>query len=209
MRRGVFLFAVALVLLAALPARADDLGAAINAVRSTSLQLNGAVDAFAQAASDRIAVGQVLVHSNLASVLGTCSAAGEVMAYGPNVGAIMQGWAGSPGHWSVITQGSWNAMGTGVSVDATGQLWVAVVFCTLPSAPAAPPTTVPPTTAPPTTAPPTTVPRPVVIPTTAAPVATTSAPVATTTTLLSVTAALPLAPDPVIIRLGPGLNRTP
>jgi|GEM_PF-1707198 len=204
MRRGVFLFAVALVLLAALPARADDLGAAINAVRSTSLQLNGTVDAFAQAASDRIAVGQVLVHSNLASVLGTCSAAGEVMAYGPNVGAIMQGWAGSPGHWSVITQSSWNVMGTGVSVDANGQLWVAVVFCTLPSAPAAPPTTVPPTTAPPTT-----VPLPVAIPTTAAPVATTSARVATTTTLLSVTAALPLAPDPVIIRLGPGLNRTP
>lgn len=204
MRRGVLLFAVALVLLAALPARADDLGAAINAVRSTSLQLNGAVDAFAQAASDRIADDQILVHSNLASVLGTCSAAGEVMAYGPNVGAIIQGWAGSSGHWSVITERSWNAMGTGVSVDATGQLWVAVVFCTLPSAPAAPPTTVPPTTAPPTTAPP-----PVVIPTTAAPVATTSAPLATATPLLSVTAALPLAPDPVIIRLGPGRNRAP
>ena len=196
MRRGVLFFAVALVFLAALPARADDLGAAVNAVRSTPLQLNGAVDSFAQAASERVAAGQSLVHSNLSGILGTCSAAGEVIGYGPDIGSIMQGFAGSPGHWKVITQNSWNAMGTGVASDASGRLWVAVVFCKLASAPAPPPTTAPPTTSPPTTAPP----PPPVTTTTAAQVIPTAAPVVTVPPPV---VEAPAPEPPVILRIGP------
>ncbi|HKZ20888.1 MAG TPA: hypothetical protein VJQ57_12330 [Acidimicrobiia bacterium] len=155
MRRGVKYFAVALVLLVALPARADDLGAAVNAVRSPDLVIEGTVDGFAQAAANRIAGGQSLVHSDLGPLLGTCSAAGEVIGYGSDVAAVMNAFASSPSHWTLIQQSKWNAMGTGATTDSAGRLWVAIVFCTLPTqsvAPSPPPTTVaspPPTTAPP------------------------------------------------------------
>ena len=151
MRRGVKLFAVALFLLVALPARADDLGAAVNAVRSPDLAVEGTVDGFAQAAANRIANGQNLVHSNLGPLLGTCSAAGEVIGYGPDVATVMNAFANSPSHWSVIQQAKWNAMGTGAATDSGGRLWVAIVFCTLPTQSVAPP---PPPPPPPTTAPP-------------------------------------------------------
>ncbi|CAN5165663.1 hypothetical protein BH18ACT5_BH18ACT5_04800 [soil metagenome] len=190
MRRGVLLFAVALVFLAALPARADDLGAAVNAVRSPALAVSGPVDGFAQAAADRIAGGQSLVHSNLSGILGTCSAAGEVIGYGPNIAAVMQGFANSPGHWSVITQKKWNAMGTGVTVDGNGRMWVAVVFCTLLTV-SAPPT--------PTTAPP---PPPPVTVTTAAPAPATTAPPPPAPPPTT-TAPPPPPPEPVIQRYGP------
>ncbi|MGH8926021.1 MAG: CAP domain-containing protein [Acidimicrobiia bacterium] len=157
MRRGVKLFAVALVLLAALPARADDLGAAVNAVRSPDLVIDGTVDGFAQAAANRIASGQSLVHSNLGPLLSTCSSAGEVLGYGPDVPTVMTAFANSPSHWTVIQQSKWNAMGTGIATDSGGRLWVAVVFCALPTQSVAPPPP-PPTTAPPP--PPTAAPPP-------------------------------------------------
>jgi hypothetical protein len=173
MRRGVKYFAVALVLLVAQPARADDLGAAVNAVRSPDLVIEGTVDGFAQAAANRIAGGQSLIHSDLGPLLGTCSAAGEVIGSGSDVAAVMNAFASSPSHWTLIQQSKWNAMGTGATTDSAGRLWVAIVFCTLPTQSVAPPP--PPTTAPPP--PPNTAPPPP--PTTAAPQ---PAPVTPTTT---------------------------
>jgi hypothetical protein len=123
-------------MLAALPARADDLASAINNARGSALAIDGTVDAFAQAAAERIAAGQGLVHSNLGPLLPPCSAAGEVIGYGPDIGSVMNAFAASPGHWSTIIQSKWNAMGTGLAVDANGTVWVAVVFCTLAGAPA-------------------------------------------------------------------------
>jgi hypothetical protein len=192
MRRGVSFFAVALIVLAALPARADDLGNAVNAVRSPALAISGPVDNFAQAAADRIANGQSLVHSNLGGILGTCTAAGEVIGYGPTIASVMQGFANSPGHWSVINQKNWNAMGTGVTTDASGRMWVAIVFCTLPTVSAPPPTTTTPPPPPPVTTlppppPPTTSPPPKVV---ATPVVTLPPPP-------------PPPPDPVVYRFGP------
>lgn len=148
MRRGVLLFAVALVTLAALPARADDLGAAINGARGSALAVDRVVDGFAQAAAERLAAGQDLVHSDLSPLLGRCSAAGEVIGFGPDVGLVMQAFAKSPTHWTVIRDGKWNAMGTGSYLDGSGRLWVAVVFCTLPGGPASPPPTAAPRPAP-------------------------------------------------------------
>ncbi|HSL26331.1 MAG TPA: CAP domain-containing protein [Acidimicrobiia bacterium] len=144
MRRGVLFFFVALMTLAALPARADDLASAINNARGSGLALDGTVDAFAQRAADRIAGAQTLVHSDLSSLLGHCAAAGEVIGFGGDVNTIMNAFAASPGHWSTILQSKWNAMGTGATVDGSGRLWVAVVFCTLASAPAPAPAPAPP-----------------------------------------------------------------
>lgn len=198
MRRGVKYFAVALVLLVALPARADDLGAAVNSVRSPDLAIDGTVDGFAQAAANRIAGGQSLIHSNLGPLLGTCSAAGEVIGYGSDVAAVMNAFANSPSHWTLIQQSKWNAMGTGATTDSAGRLWVAIVFCILPTQSVAPPPP-PPTTAPPP--PPTTAPPPPPPTTTPQPVVTSPAPVVTTTT----------APPPpsvplTVFRVGPILS---
>lgn len=143
MRRGVLAFLVALSMLAALPARADDLASAINNARGSALAVDGSVDAFAQAAAQRIAAGQGLVHSDLGPLLGPCSAAGEVIGFGPDIASVMKAFAGSPGHWSTINQSKWNAMGTGLTVDASGTVWIAVVFCTLANAPAPAPTPAP------------------------------------------------------------------
>ncbi len=64
-------------MLAALPARADELGSAINNARGSALAVDGTVDGFAQAAAQRIAAGQSLVHSNLGPLLGLLHARPE------------------------------------------------------------------------------------------------------------------------------------
>jgi hypothetical protein len=130
-------------MLVALPARADELASAINNARGSGLAVDGTVDSFAQAAAQRIAIGQSLVHSNLGSLLGPCTAVGEVIGYGPDIASVMNAFAGSPGHWSTINQSKWNAMGTGLAVDSSGVLWIAVVFCTLATSPAPAPAPVP------------------------------------------------------------------
>jgi len=127
---------VVLSMLAALPARADEVGSAINNARGSALVIDWTVDGFAQAAAQRIATSQSLVHSNLGSLLGPCTAVGEVMGYGPDVASVVSSFAGSPSHWSTITQSKWNAMGTGLAIDSKGVLWIAVVFCDPAAAPA-------------------------------------------------------------------------
>lgn len=138
-------------MLAALPARADDLASAVSGARGQALTVDGSVDGFAQSAAERIAAAQDLVHSDLSPLLGPCTAAGEVIGYGPDLASVMSAFATSPGHWNTINKPTWNAMGTGEVLDGNGRLWVVVVFCTLSGTPPAPPST---TTPPATTAPP-------------------------------------------------------
>lgn len=140
-------------MLAALPARADDVATAVGAARGQPLPVDGFVDGFAQGAAERIAGIQDLVHSDLSTLLGPCTAAGEVIGYGPDLTSIMSGFAASPGHWTTINKPTWNAVGTGAVLDGNGRLWVVIVFCTLSGTPA--PTTSPSpatTTPPPSTA---------------------------------------------------------
>ena len=144
MFRRLPVFLVVLSMLAALPARADDVASAVNSARGSALTVDRTVDAFAQAAAQRIAGSQSLVHSNLGPLLGGCSAAGEVIGYGPDVGSVMSAFVASPGHWSTMNQSKWNAMGTGLAVDGGGFLWIAVVFCTASSPPPPPPPAPPP-----------------------------------------------------------------
>lgn len=148
-------FFVVLSMLAALPARADELASAVNNARGSGLVVDGTVDGFAQAAAQRIAASQSLIHSDLGALLGPCTAVGEVIGYGPDISSVMNAFAASPGHWATINDSKWNGMGTGLAVDASGILWIAVVFCTLANAPApAPPPAAPtPTTAPASPAP--------------------------------------------------------
>jgi hypothetical protein len=145
-------------MLAALPARADDVASAVGSARGQALPLDGSVDGFAQSAAERIAAAQDLVHSDLSTLLGPCTAAGEVIGYGPDLSSVMSAFATSPGHWTTINKPTWNAMGTGEVFDSNGRLWVVVVFCTLSGTPPTPPTTTTPPQAPTTSPPATTTP---------------------------------------------------
>lgn len=154
------------------PAGADDLGGAINAVRNPDLPIDGVIDSFAQNAAQRMANASTLTHSDLAPLLGHCSAVGEVIGWGSNIEAIMNAFAASPGHWVIIQGQQWTHMGTGV-VKVGDRLWVAVVFCTrgvsptTTSPPPPPPATTRPPPPPTTTQPPTTtttVPPPPAVP---------------------------------------------
>ena len=139
MRKALIGFFVASLMGLAVPAYADDLGAAVNAVRNPDLPIDGVVDGFAQQAANRIANAQNLTHSNIGNLLGHCSAVGEVIGYGGDIGSIMTAFRNSSSHWSIISNSKWTAMGTGQVRDASGTLWVSVVFCVLAAAPSPPP----------------------------------------------------------------------
>jgi hypothetical protein len=142
MRKALILFFVASLMGLAVPAYADDLGAAVNGVRNPDLPIDGVVDDFAQRAASRIASAGTLTHSNIGNLLGHCSAVGEVIGYGGDIGSIMTAFRNSSSHWSIISSSKWTAMGTGQVRDGSGTLWVSVVFCVV--AGAAPPPPPPP-----------------------------------------------------------------
>ncbi len=139
MRRAVFLSVIALVMGLAQPALADEVGSAVNGVRDPNLPIDGTVDSFAQKAAGRIAGSGELTHSDLSKLLGHCTAAGEVIGYGPDVATIMDAFRNSSSHWSIITSQKWTAMGTGAVKDGAGTLWVSIVFCVLANPPASEP----------------------------------------------------------------------
>ncbi len=139
MRKAVFLLFVASLVGLATPAFADDLSVAVNAARNPDLPVDGAVDDFAQRAASRMANSGKLTHSNIGDLLGHCSAVGEVIGYGGDVGPIMDAFRNSSSHWVIIRDGRWTAMGTGAVRDGNGTLWVSVVFCVVANAPAPPP----------------------------------------------------------------------
>jgi hypothetical protein len=148
MRKALIVFFVASLMGLALPAYADDLGSAVNGVRNPDLPIDGVVDDFAQGAASRIANAGNLTHSNLGNLLGHCSAVGEVIGYGGDVGSIMTAFQNSSSHWSIISNGKWTAMGTGQVRDGNGTLWVSVVFCVVAAAAPPPPPPPPPPAAP-------------------------------------------------------------
>jgi hypothetical protein len=148
MRKALILFFVASLMGLAVPAYADDLGTAVNGVRNPDLPIDGVVDDFAQRAASRIASAGSLTHSNIGNLLGHCSAVGEVIGYGGDIGPIMTAFQNSSSHWSIISNSKWTAMGTGQVRDGNGTLWVSVVFCVLAAAPPPPPPPPPPPAAP-------------------------------------------------------------
>ncbi|HEY7584220.1 MAG TPA: hypothetical protein VID03_11435 [Acidimicrobiia bacterium] len=149
MRRSLAAIALAFAfVLGTLPAWADDLDAAVNSFRGDALPVDGWLDAFAQRAADRQAAAGQPSHSNLEPLLERCSAAGEVVGLGPDLGVIFDLFGKSSTHRSVIRADKWTHMGGGQARTSTG-LFVAVVFCTMKDSDPPPATTT--TTGPPAT----------------------------------------------------------
>jgi hypothetical protein len=141
--RRVFtaLAAVLVVGLVALPAFADALASKVNAARSNPLPILSVADSIAQASAQAQAKYQNLSHeyTNLGKLSGSCTAAGEVVGAGPDLGAIFDAFRRSSAHWDLITASRWTSMGTGAATDVNGTLYVSVVFCAGAGGDAAPP----------------------------------------------------------------------
>ncbi len=134
----------------ALPAAADDLDSAVASARGGSLPTSSEAESLANASASAQAAAEKPFHADISSLLAVCDSVGEVVGFGPNIARIFEAFAGSSGHWSVITSSAWTSMGTGQVRGADGYLYVSVVFCEggTTAAPATTTTTPPPPPAP-------------------------------------------------------------
>lgn len=152
---SALLISLILVVGVAGPAAADELLVKVNASRQASVTLLPAAETIAQRSAAAQATAGRLSHTSLNSLLEVCSAAGEVVGYGPTVDAIFDAFAASPTHWDIITAANWTSAGTGIAVGADGALYVSIVFCQgATDAPTAPTALAPPMRATPTARPP-------------------------------------------------------
>lgn len=224
--RAILTFSVVLVLaLAAIPASAGQSEeaaflASINQSRSAAglNPLAGFWDLADDArvhTSEMLAAGQIYHSSNsqLASYATGWALLGENVGMGPNPSLLHQAFMNSPSHRANIL-GDYDLVGVGAQTDASGTMFVTVVFMKSAAPAPAPTTTTTTTTAPPattTTPPPTTTTAPPATTTTAPP---TPAPPATgPTTTPTTTQSPPIAPattQPTAAPSTPGApNATP
>jgi hypothetical protein len=134
--------ALLLVLIAADPAHADEVASHVRSVRS-DLAISAPADGVAGSSAAAMASAAALFHVDLSSLLGPCESAAEIIGTGPDVASVFTGFRNSAQHWSILTNPSWTAMGTGQATGANGSVFVSVVFClesaTSTEPPAAPP----------------------------------------------------------------------
>jgi hypothetical protein len=85
------------------------------------------LDSYAAGHSQWMATHQTLQHSNLYNLPGDWEKAGENIGYGPDLETVIAAMWQSPTHAANFT-GDWTHMGVGTARDASGILWVTVVF---------------------------------------------------------------------------------
>ncbi|HXV71583.1 MAG TPA: CAP domain-containing protein [Acidimicrobiia bacterium] len=109
----------------------SDFASRINSIRSSAglggLQRNGSLDSYARDWARSMGQNGSLSHSNIGSLLGPWSAAGENVGVGGSVSVIFDALVGSSGHYDNMV-GDWTHMGVGVWRDAQGALWTCHVF---------------------------------------------------------------------------------
>ena len=123
------ILSLALHLLAASPALADEVGAQVNGVRPDGIAVIPSADQVAGASAAAQAAAGSLFHADVSGLLGTCESVGEVVGTGYDVPSVFSAFRKSSSHWSIITDPTWNAMGTGQATGTDGMVYVAVVFC--------------------------------------------------------------------------------
>jgi hypothetical protein len=102
------------------------------------------LDSYAAGHSQWMAANQTLQHSNLYNLPGDWEKAGENIGYGPDLETVIAAMWQSPTHAANFTS-DWTHMGVGTARDASGILWVTVVFAKafIPRAPPPQPKVVP------------------------------------------------------------------
>lgn len=109
-----------------------DFASRINALRASvdaaPLAGNADLNNYARWWARYMAESDNFTHSDIGSLLGEWSIVGENIGYGPSVQSIFQALVNSSGHYNNMVESRFTAVGVGVFVDATGQLWTAHVF---------------------------------------------------------------------------------
>lgn len=93
-----------------------------------ALGRNANLDAYARSWAKKLAANGKLSHSNIGSLLGPWSTAGENVAFGRSVDQIFGALVASAGHNANMVSGAFTALGVGVYVDGSGVLWTVHVF---------------------------------------------------------------------------------
>lgn len=119
-----------------------------NAERSArgipTLSADSHLRGYAQNWAETMASDGNLRHSNVSSVNdGRYTVVGENVGYGPDAETIHNAFMASSSHRSNILDRDYDVLGVGSATDASGRLWVAVVFGGLPAAPVQAPESAP------------------------------------------------------------------
>jgi hypothetical protein len=138
----------ALLAAAGSPADAADPGlesqfvSGVNSVRANaglpSLSVDGQLTAVARAWADHMAAANAISHNpSLGSqVTAAWTVVGENVGTGPEVGAIMNAFVGSPSHHANIVDARYDYIGVGVTWGSDGRMYTAHVFMDLGGSPA-------------------------------------------------------------------------
>jgi uncharacterized protein YkwD len=104
----------------------------INQLRASqglgSLSSHSGLTAYARDWSLHMATTGSFGHSNIASLLGPWSTAGENIAKGGSVSALFEALKASPGHYANMVSQDYTHLGVGVWIDASGTIWATHVF---------------------------------------------------------------------------------
>jgi hypothetical protein len=134
---------VALLGVAGAPADAADPGlesqfvSGVNNVRANAglppLSVDGQLTGVARAWADQMAAAGAISHNpNLGSqVTAAWTVVGENVGTGPEVGAIMNAFVGSPSHYANIVDARYDYIGVGVTWGNDGRMYTAHVFMDL------------------------------------------------------------------------------
>ena len=123
--------ALALSLVVASPAFADEVASQVSSFRGNSLPVVAYADQVAGGSAAAQAAAGDLFHTNISGLLGACESAGEVVGAGPDVPSVFAAFQQSGSHRSIINNPAWTAMGTGLATADDGTVYVSVVFCRL------------------------------------------------------------------------------
>lgn len=121
--------ALALSVVVASPALADEVAAQVSSFRGSNLPVVAGADQLAGRSAAAQAAAGKLFHADLSGLLGACDAVGEVVGSAPDAASVFAAFAQSASHRSIINNPAWNAMGTGLATAGDGTVYVSVVFC--------------------------------------------------------------------------------
>ncbi len=137
------ILSLALPLVVASPALADEVAAQVSHSRGSSLPVVANADRVAGGSAAAQAAAEDLFHANITDLLGACDSVGEVVGAGPDVISVFAAFQQSGSHRSIINNPAWTAMGTGLATADDGAVYVSVVFCRLAASAPPLPTTEP------------------------------------------------------------------
>lgn len=100
----------------------------VNAQRSAPLATDSGLQAYAQNHLNAMVAEAHLYHSDVSTLLGQWSIAGENIGYGPNEDSILTAFMNSASHAENITCTCFSHLGVASGIGQGGNVWAVLVF---------------------------------------------------------------------------------